>query len=112
MKTEEIQAVLDTATRGKDKNLNIAKHNLNNMSALLIRKLFNNVYKLPDAKGASLTTRPFTPPKQKDQVFHRLTYVKPDGTETDADTALSFDRSLSCFTDISNAAAYMAETAS
>ena len=86
MTKEEIKAVIQSAENGANRILAIAKHNLNNQTANLVRKVFKNHYQVPSyPEGAYLTTVPVENAKHKDVETHKLVFVATDGTQTEAD---------------------------
>lgn len=86
MTKEEIKAAIQSAENGANRILAIAKRNVNNQTANLVRKIFNNHFQvLSSPKGAYLTTVPCELPKHKDVDAHKLVFVAADGTQTEAD---------------------------
>ncbi len=98
MTIDEITAVIQSAENGVNKNLEIAKRNINNQTALLVRRVFGNRYHDPTDAGRTLTTQSFSPAKQRDLVFHKLVVISPDGgAATDANEAFDAQSALGCY---------------
>ena len=111
MTIDEITAAIQPAENGVNKILEIAKRNINNQTALLVRKVFGNRYPDPTAMGRTLTTQSFSPAKQRDLVFHRLVVIGPDGgTAIDANEAFDAQTALGCYSKVLNDARAKRET--
>jgi len=111
MTPEEITAAIQPAENGVNKILEIAKRNINNQTALLVRKVFGNRYPDPTAAGRTLTTQSFSPAKQRDLVFHKLVVIGPEGgVAIDANEAFNAQTALGCYTKVLNDAQTRLET--
>lgn len=109
MTKEEIKAAILSAENGANRILVIAKRNINNQTANLVRKVFNNrcqIAVFPD--GAHLTTLPVELPKHKDVDAHKLVLVAADGTQTEADE-LAFADCLEYYDQVLGAAEDLAK---
>jgi len=124
MTSKEISAAIDSAANGASKILAIAKHNINNQTANLVRKVFGNRFShenieeacltTADGKlflpGSYLTTQAFSPDKNKSLTFHKLVLVSDDGqTVIDGDDFASLDFAHQCYTYVSQAACVLRE---
>lgn len=110
MTKEEINAAIQSAEHGANSILAIAKRNINNQTANLVRKVFNNrrqIAVIP--KGACLTTIPREMPKYKDVDAHKLILVAADGTQTEADK-LAFADCLNYYDQVLGAAEDLAKS--
>lgn len=96
MTSKEITNVLQSAEGGAKKTLDITKININNQTALIVRKVLGNHHGFSEdiVPGRFLTTVPVAGGKHRDVTYHKLVVEGPAGQTVDANDVFTVEMAI------------------